>query len=173
MLRSPWFVVLLMSISVINSSHADDDFLQKSFGDFKEELKTAKAKNKKAIFLFFEQKDCPFCHRMKTTIFTQANVQKYFKQNFLIYSVDIEQSEEITDFQGKSTTQKKFFEVIGRKRGGTPLMAFFDTNGKLITRFIGATSSTEEFMLLGKYVAEGHYKKMPFTRYKRSNRVAL
>jgi thioredoxin-related protein len=158
---------------IAGSVAADDGFLQKSFGDFKEELSLAKSKKKKAVFLFFEQDECPFCHRMKHTIFNQPRVQKYFKDNFLIYSVDIEQTEDITDFQGRKTTQKKFFETVGRHRGGTPVMAFFDLKGKLITRFVGATSSAEEFLLLGKYVAEGHYKKMPFTRFKRKHRKTL
>jgi thioredoxin-related protein len=31
--------------------------------------------------------------------------------------------------------------------------------------YTGATGSKEEFMLLGKFVAEGHYKKTRFTQY--------
>jgi len=149
---------------------ADNTMLVESFGDFTEELQLAKSKKKKAIMLFFEQKACPFCHRMKTTIFTQAHVQKYFKANFLVFTVDIDKQEDIKDFQGKSTTQKKFFQKVSRHRGATPVMAFFNLKGKLVTRYTGATSDAAEFMLLGKYVATQQYKKQSFTRYKRAQR---
>ncbi len=149
---------------------ADSGMLEQSFGDFTEEIQLANKKNKKAVMIFFEQKDCPFCHRMKTTIFNQVQVQQYFKKNFLLFTVDIEKQEDIKDFQGKPTTQKKFFHKISRHRGATPVIAFFDLEGKLVVRYTGATSSANEFILLGKYVVDQVYKKQSFTRYKRAQR---
>jgi len=35
-----------------------------------------------------------------------------------------------------------------------------------MTRFTGASKDVNEFMLLGRYVAEGIWKTMPFARYK-------
>ena len=147
-----------------------DGFLVKSFGDLKEDLDQAKQSKKKGVFIFFEQKDCPFCHRMKTTVLNQKRVQQFFSKNFLVLSVDIQQSDDIKDFQGHSTTQKKFFAKVANNRGATPVLAFFDTNGKLVTRFTGATSTVDEFMLLGQYVASKQYLKMSFNRYKREQR---
>jgi len=143
-----------------------DSFLQKSFGDLKEDLESAKSNKKKGVVLFFEQNDCPFCHRMKTAIFTQVKVQNYYNKNFLIFSVDIKQSDEITDFHGKSTTQKKLFSKIAKFRGATPVIAFFDLEGKLVTRYTGATSNAQEFLWLGEYVVSKKYKTMSFTKYK-------
>ena len=163
-------ILLLMVWGLAPVQAKDNSMLEQSFGDYTEELELAIGKKKKGIMLFFEQKECPFCHRMKTTIFTQPEVQKYFKKHFLIFSVDIEKKEDITDFQGKSTTQKKYFAKIGRSRGATPVIAFFDLKGKLVTRYTGATSNVKEFMLLGKYVVEKAYLKQSFVRYKRANR---
>jgi thioredoxin-related protein len=145
----------------------DQYFFDTTLGDFSEELATAKQQGKKGILLFFEQEECPFCHRMKTTVLNQPEVQDFYKKNFLIFSVDIESTVEITDFHGHVTNQKAFFAEVARNRGATPVFAFFDLNGDLVVRYTGATSGVEEFMWLGEYASQGLYKKMPFTKYKR------
>lgn len=165
--------LLFISLALLLSPQvkaSDSGMLEQSFGDFPEEIQLAIKKNKKAVMIFFEQKDCPFCHRMKTTIFNKSHVQQYFKKNFLLFTVDIEKQEVIKDFKGKSTTQKKFFQKISRHRGATPVIAFFDLKGKLVARYTGATSSADEFILLGKYVAGRVYQKQSFIRYKRAQR---
>ena len=149
-----------------------EHFFDQSLGDFSEELQTARDEGKKGIFLFFEQDECPFCHRMKETILNQPEVQKYFKKHFLIFAVDIETTFEISDFKGKLTTPKKLFAKVARNRNATPVMAFFDLDGKLVVRYTGAASGVEEFMWLGEYASQGLYKKTSFTRYKRQKRKA-
>ena len=168
--RGAWLSGMLLLMVSHTLTAADDSMLEQSFGDFTEELQLANSKKKKGVMLFFEQKDCPFCHRMKTTIFNLPRVQKYFKQNFLLFTVDIQKKEDIKDFQGRATTQQKFFQRISRHRGATPVIAFFDLKGKLVARYTGATSNAEEFMLLGKYVIDKAYQKQSFTAYKRKQR---
>jgi len=146
-------------------------FFNDTFGNFAEELATARASGKKGILIMFEMDECPFCHRMKTTVLNQPEVQDYFRENFLIFPVDIEGDVEITDFQGNVTTMKDFAFKQYRVRA-TPVFAFFDLDGNYIkpARFTGATRDKEEFMLLGRYVVEGAYAEQPFTRYKRAAR---
>jgi hypothetical protein len=43
-------------------------------------------------------------------------------------------------------------------------------NGKLVTRYTGATSSAREFLWLGEFVVEGHYQQSNFSRYKRARK---
>jgi len=147
-----------------------DYFFDQSLGDFSEELQAARDEGKKGIFLFFEQEECPFCHRMKETILNQPEVQDYFKKHFLIFSVDIETTFEIIDFQGKPTTPKKLFAEVARNRNATPVMVFIDLDGKLVVRYTGAASGVEEFMWLGEYASQKKYKTTSFTRYKRQKR---
>ncbi len=144
-------------------------FFQETFGNLQDELETAKEEGKQGVMLFFEQDDCPFCHRMKRTILNQPDVQAYFRQHFRIISIDIEGDLPLTDFNGRETTQKDFSFKQHRVRA-TPVIAFFDLDGKRIMRYTGAVGGKAEFLLLGKFVAEGHYKTMRFTRYKRENR---
>jgi len=149
----------------------DEYFFDQSLGDFSEELEVARESGKDAILIMFELQDCPFCHRMKQTVLNQVAVQDYFKQHFLILTVDIEGDMEMIDFQGNPTSQKDFAFKQNRVRA-TPVFAFYDLTGKPIrrARFTGATNGPEEFMWLGRYVAEGIYKEMSFTRYKRLQR---
>ncbi len=146
-------------------------FFDQSLGDFTEELARAKAEGKQGVMLFFEMDDCPFCHRMKTTVLNQPEVQAYYRKHFLSFPVDVEGDVEITDFQGRTYTQKNFAEKVNRVRA-TPVFAFYDLQGRQVARYTGATSGVAEFMLLGEYVADGHYKEMPFTKYKREKLAA-
>lgn len=142
-------------------------FFDQTFGDFREELATAREDGKAGVLLMFEMDECPFCHRMKTTVLNQPEVQDYFKEHFLIFPVDVEGDVEVTDFEGKVAPQKDFALKQFRVRA-TPVFAFFDLDGNLVARYTGATRDSEEFLLLGRYVVEGAYKDTTFTKYKRS-----
>lgn len=144
-------------------------FFDQTLGDFSEELQTARDEGKKGIMLFFEMDECPFCHRMKETVFNQPEVQDYFKEHFLLFPVDIEGDVMITDFEGNSIKQKDYAFGVHRVRA-TPVIMFFDLDGKPVARYTGATADVDEFMWLGQYVADGIYMDMPFTRYKRERR---
>ncbi|HID47071.1 MAG TPA: thioredoxin [Chromatiaceae bacterium] len=163
--------VLLMVLSVGVSAQSRDPeqyFFDQSFGDFSEELQTAREQGKKGILIMFEMDECPFCHRMKTTVLNQPKVQEYYKKHFLIFSVDIEGDIEISDFQGNPMTMKDFAFKQFRVRA-TPVFQFFDLQGKPIKRgrYTGATKNSDEFLLLGKYIVERKYTDTSFTQYKR------
>ena len=115
--------------------------------------------------------DCPFCHRMKTTILNRPDIQAYFRERFLNITHDIEGDLDIVDFNGSDTTQKDFAVKVHRVRA-TPVITFFDLQGKRIARYIGASVSVIEFRWLADYVADGHYKYTSFTRYKRQRKKA-
>lgn len=144
-------------------------FFHESWNDFQEELQIARDENKIGIMFFFEDKDCPWCHRMKSTVLNQPKVQEYFRQHFRLIAVDIEGDIEVTDFSGKTTTQKSFALESNRVRA-TPLLAFYNLEGKRISKFTGATNDAEEFLLLGEYIVSEAYKKSRFSKYKRERR---
>ena len=93
----------------------------------------------------------------------------FYHENFLVFRVDIEGDIEIVNMQGKTMKQKDFAFREHRVRA-TPVIAFFDLDGKKIFRHTGKTSGVEEFMWIGEYVADKTYKDMSFTRYKRLKR---
>ncbi len=167
-----WLSLLLL-ISFANLEAATRDpgsfFFDQSLGNFNEELQLAREEGKKGILIMFEMDECPFCHRMKTRVLNQIEVQDYYKEHFLIYTVDIEGDVEITDFMGKPMKEKDFAFKQHKVRA-TPVFCFFDLEGNMITRFTGATNSTQEFLWLGEFVVDDHYKKTNFTRYKRQKK---
>lgn len=169
-------VNLFMVAAIIMSAHVyaetrdpGEYFFNQTFGDFQEELELARDEGKKAILVMFVMDECPYCHRMKTTVLNQKEVQDYYRENFLIFEVDIEGDIEMTDFNGEVITQKNFSEKKHRVRA-TPVFAFFDLKGERVTRYIGATTGVDEFLHLGKFVASGAYQEMSFTRYKREHK---
>jgi thioredoxin-related protein len=159
----------MMSSAIAATKNPEEYFFDESFGNFAEEIENAKEQEKKGILVFFEMDGCPFCHWMKTNVLNQTKVQEYFKKNFLIFSVDIEGDVAITNFKGKETTQKDFSFKENRVRA-TPVLAFFNLQGKRVLRFTGRTSSADEFLLMGKFVVDEEYKKSKFSRYKRSHK---
>lgn len=146
----------------------DQFFFDQKLGDFKAELATAKKAGKQGVLLMFEQEDCPWCHRMKTTVLNQAEVQDYYKAHFLIFPMDIKGDTTMVDFKGRETTEKAF-SAENRVRA-TPVFGFFDLDGNLVFRWTGVTKDAAEFLLLGRYVAEGAYKKQSFAVFKQGTK---
>lgn len=170
MSKFPRIFLFLLFLGFSSASNAADTaFFDTTFGDFTEELEVAEEEGKKGILIFFEMEECPFCHRMKGSVLNQPDVIDYFKKHFRIFQVDIEGDIEMTDFDGNLTTQKDFAFKQHRVRA-TPVIAFFDLSGQRMTRYTGATASKEEFLLLGEYVVDDHYKQTSFTRFKREMR---
>lgn len=146
-------------------------FFDQTFGDLGEELQLARDEGKAGILLMFEMDECPFCHRMKTTVLNQPPVQDYFKEHFLIFPIDVEGDVEVTTFAGETMPQKDY-ALQGLRVRATPVFAFFDLDGNLVARYTGATRDAAEFLLLGRYVVEGAYKDTTFTKYKRDQAAA-
>lgn len=170
-----WLLAALVALTGLATTQAAETrdpyryFFQDTFGDFREELQMARDEGKAGVLIFFEMDECPFCHRMKQTVLNRPEVQDWYREHFRIFSVDIEGDVEIVDFQGNTTTQKDWaFKDNGVR--ATPVFAFFDLNGERVARYTGATSGEDEFMWLGEFVAEGHYKDSNFTKFKREKR---
>ena len=140
-------------------------FFQQKFGELPVDLVTARQEGRRGILLMFEMEDCPFCERMKRTVLNQSQVQAYFRDHFLIYSIDVRGGTPLTDFSGRSLTEKQF--ALEQRARATPVFVFYDLEGQPVARFTGATQNADEFMRLGSFVVEGHYKTMPFNVYKR------
>jgi len=144
-------------------------FFDQTLGNFREELQLARDEGKKGVLIMFEMDECPFCHRMKNQVLNQVEVQDYYKEHFLVFTVDIEGDVEITDFKGNLVKEKDFAFKQYKVRA-TPVFGFFDLEGNMVTRFTGATNDVQEFLWLGEFVVDGHYTTTNFSRYKRQKR---
>jgi len=146
-------------------------FFSQSFGDLRDEAATAKAEGKLGVLVMFDDKDCPWCHKMKTTVLNQVEVQDYFHQYFRAVRVDSKGDQPLTDFDGKEMTEKDFAFKVHRVRA-TPVFIFFDTGGNVMLRYTGVTRDVREFKWLTEFVADGHYKTKKFTVYKQEKLAA-
>ena len=154
-----------LGVASAETRDAQEHFFDAKMGDFKSELANAKKEGKTGVLIMFELDDCPFCDRMKRTILNQSEVQDYYHKHFLIYPVDLKGDVAMIDFKGRATTEKAF--GLEQRIYSTPVFDFFDLEGKHIVRFPGAAKDANEFLLLGRYVVEGAYTSMPFSKYKR------
>jgi len=140
-------------------------FFDANTGDLKAELADARAANKKAILLMYEQEGCPACTYMKQNVLNRVDVQNLYRRHFVSFTVDINGSVPLRDFGGRDITEKAF--ATGAKARATPTFAFHDLTGTEIVRITGAVRDIEEFKLLAEFVASGSYKNGPFSEYRR------
>lgn len=141
-----------------------DAFFDASLGDYAAELKAARQQGKLGVLLVYEAEGCPFCKRMREQVLSQPEVQQYFRRHFSIFSVDINGSITVTGFDGREQTEKAYARAL-RVRG-TPSFFFFAVDGREMARFSGATRDAGTFMLLGRYVAEGHWQNTSFEQFR-------
>ena len=132
--------------------------------DLKVELADAKKASKKALFLMFEQEGCPGCNHMKQHVLSRPDVQKFYRDQFLNFAIDIYSAVPLNDFTGRNQTEKNYAESMKVK--GTPTLVFVDLEGKEIVRILGVVQEADEFLLLGEFVASGAYKSRKFAEYK-------
>lgn len=140
-------------------------FFDANTGDLKAELADAKAANKKAILLMYEQEGCPACLYMKQNVLNRVDVQELFRRHFVSFTVDINGSVPLKDFAGRDVTEKTF--AVAAKARATPTFAFHDLAGTEIVRITGAVRDIEEFKLLAEFVASGVYKTRQFAEHRR------
>ena len=130
-------------------------FFAQSFGDLPEELEEARQAGKLGLLLFFEQEGCPYCDRMMKTILNRPAVQDWYRERFVSIAVDINGDVELRDVDGVTLPSKAF--AAHRRVKTTPTISFLDLQGTEIYRRVKMVSGVEEFMAMGRYVAEGHY----------------
>lgn len=168
----------LLSASLVASAEVADArsrdsaeyFFHQSFNDLKEEVELARKEGKVGLLVMFNDPDCPWCARMKSTVLNQVAVQDYYRQHFRLLHIDTRGDTVMKNFDGAEMAEKDFSLKIHRVRA-TPVFMFFDLEGQPVARYTGATRGVDEFMWLGEFVVSGAHKTGNFTRYK-STRAA-
>ncbi|HCX88905.1 MAG TPA: thioredoxin [Gammaproteobacteria bacterium] len=165
---------LLVPVPPAGASETRDPaeyFFQESFNDLSEEAEIAREEGKTGILVMFETDDCPWCERMKDTVLNQARVQDYFRGHFRLIGLNTDGDAPVTGFDGIEVSETEFALTHNRVRA-TPAFLFFDTEGRLLVRYTGTTRDPEEFLWLGEYVVNAHFKHERFSSYKRKRREA-
>jgi len=150
---------------------AEEGFFDETFGDMQDELVTVADEGKKALLIMFETDACPWCMRMKQNVLNRVRVQDYYKTHFRVVTINAEGGAPLVDFKGNDTSETQFSLKLLRVRA-TPVFAFFDSQGELLTKYTGVTKNVEDFMLLGEFVVEDHYKTQRFSQFRRARHAA-
>jgi len=146
-------------------------FFTQTFGDLREELELARSENKLGMLLFFEMEECPYCQAMLRDVFSDPVVQDWFRDRFVSVAIDVKGDVEFTDFDGITAPSK--FLASQRNIVATPAITFTNLSGGEIYRHWGPVRSPEEMLLIGRYVAEGHYDSIAFPKWAESQGLAL
>lgn len=131
--------------------------------DLAAELKAA-AREGRQLALYFELPDCPGCREMKQRVFAEPSTENEFRQRYRTLRIDLGSTAPVVDLDGKSVTPDA---LAARLRiVGTPAFAFFDHDGNLTYRHVGALPDPADFTRLGRFVAEAAYEDQPFAEYR-------
>ncbi len=160
------FLVFILLMPFLVFSAEAIPFLKPSLLNLKEDLEDAKKENK-LLFIMFHQEACPFCDKMRKVTFQDKRVQEYFTKHFHMIEIDIRGSNEVIDLDGKGLTERQFSLKHGIRL--TPVFLFLDRDGKVVAKVPGYVEP-QEFILIGRYLVEGHYKSKNLVQFLRENR---
>jgi len=167
-------LLLAVTISVAIATNAGgaeirdprEFFFTLSFGDLPEELQLARDEDKLGMLLFFESESCSYCRYMLENVFNRRLVQDWYRQRFVSIAIDIHGDVEMKDFDGNTLPSKEFADKSNVFV--TPVLSFLNLDGVEVFRHSGMIKTPDEFLLMGEYVAGGHYKKFSFKSFSRS-----
>ncbi|MFN3976361.1 MAG: thioredoxin family protein [Aquificaceae bacterium] len=160
------FLIFLFLLPLILFSAEAIPFLKPSFLNLKEDLEEAKRDNK-LLFIMFHQEGCPFCDKMRRITFQDRKVQEYYTKHFYMVEVDIRGANEVVDLDGQRLTERQFSIKHGVRL--TPVFMFFDGEGRVVAKVPGYIEP-QEFLLIGRYVVEGHYKDKNLVQFIKENK---
>jgi len=169
--------ILLQSSSVIAQTNADqlafDDtplsetletpnWFKLSFLDLNESLKEAINEGKKGLIIYFGRKDCAYCKAQLEVNWGYKDIIGYTQKHFNVIAIDVRGQRMVTDFNGKTYTEKSFSSKM--KTDFTPSVLFYEQQGRLALKLAGYRPPYQ-FRASLEYVADAHYNKESFGEY--------
>lgn len=137
------------------------EWFKESFLDIREDVKEA-SKNNKRVALYFYQDGCPYCTKLIQENFTKPDIVEKIKKNLDVVAINMWGDREVTDFEGKQTTEKKF--AADMKVQYTPTLLFLDEDGKVILR-VNGYYTPDKLNLALDFVSGKHDKQGSFKDY--------
>ena len=142
-------------------AHEQPDWFKQSFLDLREDIGEARAAHKR-LMVYFYQDGCPYCARMLRDNFGQQRIAEQTQRYFDVVAINIWGDREVTDLQGKATTEKAFARA--QQVMFTPTLLLFGQAGKVVLRIDGYFPP-HRFLAAIEYVGEGLEAKESFRTY--------
>jgi len=113
---------------------------------------------------------CPWCRKLQSEIYTQAELQSYVYDTFELGRIDIGISNDTLTYKGFTLSSAELGAGFGAT--GTPTTIFLEPNGTYITRLPGFHQYDEFFQVL-KFVGSESFRDMSFADYLEENGISL
>ncbi len=168
--RIVWIFVSLILLATASSAAEEAEYpdqpawFKQSFLDLREDVAEAKQAGKR-VLLYFHQDGCPYCARLLRENFGNRRIAEKTRKHFDVIAINIWGDREVTDLQGRETTEKKFSAQLGVQY--TPTLIFLDEQGRVVARLNGYYPP-HKFEVVLDYVAGHMEKKQRLVDYYRS-----
>jgi thioredoxin-related protein len=118
------------------SPHAIDipPWFANTFLDFREDVADA-AREGKRLVAYFGQDGCPYCRALMTDNFSQRDIVRKTRENFIAVALNIFGDRDTTWLDGQVRSEKALARFIGVQF--TPTLLFFDEKGDVVARLDG------------------------------------
>ena len=114
--------------------HTKPAWFKESFLDIREDIEEAAGENRR-LMLYFYQDGCPYCEKLLKDNFGNRSIAGKTQEYFDVIAINMWGDREVTDLDGKLTTEKNFARGLDVQY--TPTLLFLDESGGLVTRLNG------------------------------------
>lgn len=155
-------VTLLLAATLIwTGSALADPPPDYPFVNFDAGLKAARASGK-PIFLYFGRYGCAWCDHTNKKTFSDAGLNKLFRENYELVYVDAESGKRLTLPSGERITEAEL--GVRLQAFATPLFVYMTPKGEKIMQIPGF-KTVQDFRDYDRYVRGGHYKQQPLLEF--------
>jgi thioredoxin-related protein len=141
--------------------HEQPDWFKVSFLDIREDVEEAAADGKR-LMLYFYQDGCPYCQKLLETNFGLRDIVAKTRATVDLVSINMWGDREVTGFDGRQVTEKRFAEDL--RVMFTPTLLVFDEQGEVIMR-VNGYYAPHQFDALLEYIAGRKEKELSFREY--------
>lgn len=127
-------------------------WFEDSFLDLNDELNEASANNQQLV-LIYEQSGCPYCKELHKVNLAKPSIRTFMQKHFRVVQLDIKGSREVTDFAGKSMSEREFSRLWNIHF--TPTLSFFPRDK---SKVIGKSGKEAEAFRLTGYWKPFHFE---------------
>lgn len=146
------------------------DWFKPSFLDLRDSLNEATQSGKRGLIIYFHRHDCAYCEAQIKVNWGSQDIADYTRKYFDVISIDVRGQRPVTDFNGKTYTEKDYASRM--QTDFTPSMLFYHADGKLALHLHGFRPPYQ-FRAALEYVADKHYLRESYADYLARAEAAL
>lgn len=161
------FVVLpLAAFALPPAADARPALFARTVQDLQVEQREATRQGQQLAVLF-GQADCPACTALQQRVLKQPSAAPAAR-DWRMVAVRLDDGGLVTTPTGEQVAPTEFASRL--RVPGTPAIAFFGDDGRLLYRHLGPLRDGKDLVLLARFVREAKYEELPFAAYQRQMR---